>query len=96
MRWKIYYDDATTFSSEDGTWEQAPSDGVLFVVEWQGDRTLIMSGQDYYFLHDGALGFTGDLGPLIRKLGFVKYGRWTSHARMERAAEHVRRDTSAS
>lgn len=32
QKWKIYYDDGTTFSDEDGTWEEAPYRGVLLVV----------------------------------------------------------------
>ena len=93
MRFKIYYDDLSTFSSEDGPWDEAPADGILYVVSWVDGKKDILSGADFYFLHDGAIGSTSDLGPLQRKLGFIKFGRWTSHKNMERAAQMVREDS---
>lgn len=82
MRWRLYYDDGSTYGSEDGPWELAPADGVLFAVEWVDDQKRIYSGHDFY-LNDGGLGYTDDLGPLLRKLGVVKFGRWTSHKTLE-------------
>lgn len=32
MRWRIYYDDKSTFSNEDGSWTEAPKHGVICVV----------------------------------------------------------------
>jgi len=92
MRWKLYYDNGSTFSSDDGAWEEAPSDGVLFAVRWEGGKKEILSNTDFYFFHDGSFGQTDDLGPLLRKLGIIKFGRWTSHKRMEQAAALVRGD----
>ncbi|OGS01551.1 MAG: hypothetical protein A2V88_02690 [Elusimicrobia bacterium RBG_16_66_12] len=92
MRWKIYYDDRTTFSSEDGRWSDAPTDGVLFVVVWDERGKTPYSGADYYYMEGDQLCSTHDLGPLLRKLGIVKFGRWTSIRRMEEAAARVRED----
>lgn len=92
MRWKVYYDDGSTYSSEDGAWSDAPPDGVLFVVYWVDGVKTIFSGADHYYFHDGVVAATNDLGPLLRKLGIVKFGRWTSHKRMEAAAALVRAD----
>jgi hypothetical protein len=91
MVWCLYYDDGSTFSDEDGPWTQAPADGVLFAVEWEGDQKRVYSGHDYY-LNDGGLGYTDDLGPLLRKLGVVKFGRWTSHANLERVRKRMEAD----
>ena len=88
--WRIHYDDGSTFSSQDGDWLEAPTDGVLFVTWWEGETQHIHSGSDFYFSHDGLIAETGDLGPLLRKLGLVKFGRWSSRRAMERAAQQVR------
>jgi len=83
MRWLIFYDDGSRFSSDDGEWKDAPTDGVLFVLEQVGDRIVTHSGSDHYIqLEDGGIVCTEDLGPLLRKWG-VKFGRWTSIKRYE-------------
>jgi hypothetical protein len=42
----------------------------------------IFRGKDFYFqLEDGSIGETNDLGPLLRKLGIVKFGLWTGKHR---------------
>lgn len=38
---------------------------------------------------------TGDINPLLRKLRFIKFGRWTSIKKYEQASELVRRDSAA-
>lgn len=94
--WVIYYDDHSTFSSLDGTWEQAPADGVLYVLELVGDRIITHSGNDYYpMLEDsGTVAPTGDLGPFLRKLGTVKFGRYTTHKIMEEVSRRVAEDAN--
>jgi len=87
--WRIHYDNGATFSSAEGSWDEAPADGVLFVVWWEGETRHVHSGHDFYFSHDGVLADTDDLGPLLRKLGLVKFGRWSSHRAMERASQQV-------
>jgi hypothetical protein len=93
--WKIYYDDDSTFSSEDGSWEAAPSDGVLCVVV-KSDKVgrHVFSGSEYYFRIPGTDSFAhaDDLGPFLRKLGLVKFGRWAPDKCMEEALKKVRRD----
>lgn len=77
--WKIFYDDYSTYSSKDGPWEKAPTDGVLFVIEFFDNGTKdIHQGNDYYILEDDTIYATGDLGPLLRKWGKIKFGRWTN------------------
>ena len=80
---RIYYDDSTTFDSDDGQFQDAPSDGVICVVVRRGDITEFLSGSDYYvrFAEDGSIIGTGDIMPLLRKFcPWVKFGRYTSHA----------------
>ena len=79
MNWFICYDDGSFYTSDDGPFKGAPSDGVLGVVvpdEQVGYE--IYYGKDYYYeLPDGTIAMTDDLGPFLRLLGIVKFGRWT-------------------
>lgn len=92
MRWKLYYDDLTTFSSEDGIWEAAPTDGVLFLNRWDADGTIETISHDFYFNHDGVMQGTEHLGPLLRKLGFIKFGRWANTERLEAVRTMANKD----
>lgn len=79
LKWRIYYDNGSTFSNTDGDFKDAPSDGVLGVVEKDEDvgRCVYWSKEFYFILPDGTLGFSDDLGPFLRGLGIIKFGRWT-------------------
>lgn len=86
-QWAIYYDDGEVFGSDNGQFEQAPTDGVICVVNRRGDITEFLSGADYYvhFADDGSIIATGDIQPLLRKLcPQVKFGRYTSHSNQAR------------
>ena len=82
LLWKIYYDDGSIYSNLDGEFVDAPSDGVLGVVEIEEEVGYqIFRGKDFYFeLEDGTMGTTDELGPLLRKLGIIKFGRWCGKA----------------
>ena len=77
MKWRLYYDDGTTFSDEDGKWDDAPMDGVQGVVitDKETGRKVIQA-KDFYFMKDDSINFTDDLNPLLRQLKFIKFGRW--------------------
>lgn len=52
ITWRIYYDNGTTFDSTDGSPKDAPSFGVICIVqpnEYTG-RTVV-SGYDWYYLN---------------------------------------------
>jgi hypothetical protein len=88
---RIYYDDGSTWDDSDGPFESAPLEGVLAVVEKRGARTTIHQGGDFYFrLEDGTVVSTDDAAALIRRLGWVKCGRWTTATKMERLHERIR------
>ena len=54
MNWRIYYVDDTTFSDEDGTWEEAPADGIVCVVVRDKDYgRYVLNGLNYYYMPDG-------------------------------------------
>jgi hypothetical protein len=66
---------------------------VLFVNLWdQTGAKRTLEGHDYYYLHDETLAETDDLGPLLRLLRFVKFGRWTSNAKMNAARQRATED----
>lgn len=94
-RWAIYYDDGSIFTSEDGTWNDAPLDGVLFVLQKVGDRAIPQSGADFYYLIDDTVAATGDLGPFLRSLKIIKFGRWTSIKKYEAVSRRVAEDAKS-
>ena len=92
MRWRIYYDDGTVFSDEDGPFSKAPSDGVLAVVERDEQvGYVIYYGKDFYYElpDDGTIGMADDIGPFLRLLGCVKFGRWTGRTTWAREWDRI-------
>jgi hypothetical protein len=84
MRWEIYYDDESVVSDLDVVWEDAPNEGVLFILEYYpDDRKMVHMGMDYYFMRYNTI-ISCSLADLHThlSLGFapnaVKFGRWTS------------------
>ena len=73
--WCIYYSDGSTFSSEDGSWAQAPADDVqvLEILHPPPYRT-IDHGVDEYRLPGESI---------------VKLGRWMDEAGLYRIIEGV-------
>jgi hypothetical protein len=94
--WRIYYDDGRIFTSDDGPFDSAPPDGVLFILQKHGDRIETISGADYYALIDDTIVATGDLGPILRRLApWCKFGRWTSIKRYEEIGRRVAIDAKS-
>lgn len=97
MPWRIYYRGDRTFSSEDGSWDDAPSEGVLVVVEQIGERVTIHTGHDHYQLeHDGTI-VMRDARTILAHVGVmpmssIKFGLYVSASQMERAIERARRE----
>lgn len=79
MKWRIYYDDGSWFDNEHGSFKSAPVDGVqgIVVADDEVGRHLLKDKEYYFILPDGTIGATNDLGPFLRTLGIIKFGRWT-------------------
>ncbi len=81
-RWRIYYDDGTTFSSEDGAANGAPTDGIQGIVEWRTNGTVqVHEGADYYYWSGDcwAVGWLHDLERWLRRdFPQLKYGRFVA------------------
>lgn len=96
-RWRLYYDDGRSFGNEDGDWFDAPSEGVLAVIEQIGERTTIHAGHDHYQLEDDGTIVMRDARTLIAAIGLlemlpVKFGRFTSATKMERTFQRIREE----
>ncbi len=91
-KWCIYYDNGSTFDNQDGEWNDAPVDGVICIVRKDGDRTEFHSGGDFYIRYeeDGSIADTSDIGPTLRALKFIKFGRYTSNKNQERIMTRAR------
>lgn len=96
MIWCVYYDDGSTFSSDDGAPEDAPLDGVLGIGQVDDDgRKNRFWGQDFYFwTGDGwAAGNQADLERWLRgTFPRLKYGRWAPNSIWRRARMLLWRD----
>lgn len=71
MTWKIYYVDDTTFSSDDGKWDDAPANGVVCVVVTDPDYgRYVLNGLNFYYSQDGGgpedIAHTNDINPQLR------------------------------
>lgn len=50
VKWRIYYDDKSTFSSVEGTAAEAPSAGVIAIVQKEKDSGWVVTAfKDYYW-----------------------------------------------
>ena len=78
LQWRIYYDDGSTYSNEDGELVAAPSFGVQAIV---CDPDVWHSGD-----------FVGLIDFLIRK-GIVKFGRLASNEDYHNAVNAAQKDT---
>jgi hypothetical protein len=77
MRWRIYYDDGSSFSDADGTLAAAPAWGVQAIV----------CEPDVWHAGD----FAGLIDFLARR-GLVKFGRLTSNESYRRALQRAQGD----
>ena len=86
MNWKIYYTDGTTYSDEDGDWENAPSHGVVCVVVKDPDYgRFVLNGLNYYYRPNNAgpldVAHCNDIVPqLVEQAPWLKFGTGVSKA----------------
>lgn len=90
-KWKIFYGDGATFSSDDGDIKDAPATNVQIIVQAHDDTGRYhQSGRDYYVHWEGEwLGVDiFGLFDFLMESGVVKFGRTV---RSERFLEVYRR-----
>ncbi len=94
-RWKIFYDARDlTYSCSDGSPEDAPTDGVVAIVEKRENKTVNVLTGDYYFWtgENWVTGHQADLERWLRGvLPRLKYGRWTKDGVFAQVMEEANR-----
>lgn len=93
--WAIYYRNGYRFTSDDGTWDDAPSEGVMVVVEKIGTRVTLHSGADHYQLEDDGTIVMRDARTLLCAIGIVamspvKFGWYGAGSVFERCLARAR------
>lgn len=94
--WRIYYDDDRSFGSDQGSWIDAPTEGVLAIVELLDGKLTIHSGHDFYQIEDESI-VMRDERTLLHAIGHIemspiKFGRYTSASKMERVFRRIREE----
>ncbi len=93
--WKIFYDDGSTFSNDDGLAEEAPVDGILAIVERRQNNTVMNHHAKEYYYWTGENWVSGGVGAMERwmrkELPALKYGRWTKESIWQKVIEEVNR-----
>lgn len=97
MAWCIYYSDGSTFSSDDGVWEDAPGwdvQVVLFsdpVTQW-----AMRHGGDFFRLADDgtvvSMDLIGMIDYVVNVLGMVKAGRMLTRAEFDKVYQRAKAD----
>lgn len=96
MNWRIYYGDGSTFSSDDGAWEDAPGWDVQVILFRDRVTTWQMRHQGDFFRldDDGAvvgMDVTGLLDWVVNELG-IKAGRMLSRDKFDIVYQQAKRD----
>jgi hypothetical protein len=96
VRFRIFYADGSAFGSDQGTWDEAPLDGVVLVAIKDGERVERHTGADYYALLGDpgeTIAATSDINPLLREhVKWIKHGVWTSHSNYNRIVKRSRKE----
>lgn len=98
IRWCVYFDDGSVFSSNGTSAEDVPQDGVQVIVEWfDNGNVQIHEGSSYYWWTGDCWAY-GGLNSLERWLRAicpqVKFGRFTKNAVHDAAVAEASRWSS--
>ena len=97
MHWRIYYSDGSTFSSEDGAWEDAPGwDAQVMLFRDPETKWAMRHGGDFFRLEgDGTIvqmDWVGLLDWVVNELGIVKVGRMLTRHQFDGVYQQAKRD----
>ena len=96
--YKIWYDDGSTFSSDDGNPEDAPMDGAQAILQWlpNGNYEIIPPNHYYWWMLDRWVsGSQSGIDRYLRKRDhkiIIIFGRWTSSALFQQIQKEVHLD----
>lgn len=93
VKWKIWYDNGETFSSEEGTPEKAPLDGILIIVQ-KGDHIeegehILNGGECYRFVDKWYQGDKTDLEKWLQEDFPLLMGRLTDQQTWRQAKQEA-------
>ena len=93
--WEIHYNDFSVYTEASGLWGNAPSSGVLIIVEDFDDHKTVCMGMDYYYMDpmpsgsiDGYLEIDEDDYSSLPASG-IKIGNWTNWATWSTVHQNV-------
>jgi hypothetical protein len=94
LGWRVWYNNGTTFSNEDGLPEEAPLDGIQIIVEWldNGQRHYHY-GRDFYIWTGDRWnhGYQREFDTWVRNLlKQIKYGYCTSDENYEKIIKEAK------
>ena len=94
--WKIWYSDGSTFSSEDGAWEDAPAwDAQVILFQHPEAGWAMRHNSDYFRLaEDGTIVGMDEIGMLdyvANMLGVVKVGRMLTQVGFDAVYQEAKR-----
>lgn len=90
LHWRIYYRDGRRVGSHESSWDSAPKDDVVAVVQALDDEVpSVELGTPYYWHLGDWIARVWDPTLYLRQTGLVKFGRWSSHAKFASAWKHA-------
>ncbi len=101
MDWKIWYGNGTTFSSEKGMSNDAPTTNVQAVVVRDTDTSgsnvghFVLQRRDYYW-HESDEWYCGDIFGLfdfLMRSGLVKFGRSIPNSEYRQIMKRIENDS---
>ncbi len=98
LDWRIYYADGSTFSSDDGTWDEAPQDNLIAVLvrdDMHGRKVLHGLDHAYSVLDGGPeeIAQCNSLGPQLHlRCPWLKFGVQTSNENFKKILDQATND----
>lgn len=91
MRWFIWYEDGTRYSSDETEWNDLPQHGVAYLMLVKEDgRIANYNGQDLYWHLDGIFANDNDRDGLLRRFPFVKFGTWVEPSKFKQITDEAK------
>lgn len=80
LHWRIYYSNGVMVGSHQSSWEAAPREHIVAVVQAINDEPAqVELGTPYYWHFGDWIARVWDPTLYLRQTGLVKFGRWAPH-----------------
>lgn len=95
LRWRAYYNNGQTISSQERAWEAIPSGNIVAVVWQYGDQPVkVELGTPYYLKMGNMIIRVWDATLYLRGMGTVKFGRWATKEIFDSAWQEAARSVT--